>query len=84
MGHENKRIFCENIIKKETNKTKYTDNDLPTKIDPKLQNTSKIQVLIMILHKGVHKNIQEGFVKFQKNFITSILIRAIVRKNVWS
>ena len=49
-------------------------------IDPKLQKMSKLQVLKIILHEVVQKNIQGGFVEFHENFISSILIRAIVRK----
>ena len=68
------------MIKKYTNETKYTYNDVHTQIDPKLQKMSKVQVPIMILHEGVHKKIQGGFVEFQKNFIGYILIRSTVRK----
>ena len=51
------------------------------KIDLKLQKISKIQVLIMILCEGVQKNIQGGFIEFQHNFISYILIRLIVEKH---
>ena len=33
-----KRTFCDNLMKKETNKKKYIDNYVHAKIDPKLQN----------------------------------------------
>ena len=61
-----KRTFCDNLMKKETNKKKYIDNYVHAKIDPKLQNMSKVQVLRMVLHEGMQKNIQGGFVEFQK------------------
>ena len=51
-----------------------------SKIDPKLQKMSKIQVVRMILYEGVRKSTQGGFAKFQRNFIGSILIREILRK----
>ena len=78
-----KRKCCDNTIKKETKKPKYTNNDVHVNIDQKLQKISKIRVLIMILRGGVQKNIQRSFVEFQKNFIGSIFIRAIVRKIGW-
>ena len=43
---------------------------------------SNIQLPIIIIHEGSQKkNMKGGFVEFQKNFISSILIREIVRKN---
>ena len=44
------RKCCDNITKKEINKTRYTDNDMHENIEPKIQKMSKIQVLRMILH----------------------------------
>ena len=39
----------------------YTDNDLNTRIEPKNQNISKVQVLIMILHEREQKKYSRGF-----------------------
>ena len=52
---QEKRKCCDNLIKKETNKTKYKDIDADEKIDPKLHSMSKIKVLIMVIHQGVQK-----------------------------
>ena len=74
------RKCCDNLIKKDRKNFFYIDNDVHANIDPKLQNMSKIQLLRRIFHEGVRKNIQGSFVEFQKNFTSSILIRAIIRK----
>ena len=42
---QKKRKYCDNLIKKETDKTTYTDNDVNADIDTRLQRMSKIQVL---------------------------------------
>ena len=42
-------------------KKMYTDNDLNTRIEPKNQNISKVQVLIMILHEREQKKYSRGF-----------------------
>ena len=70
---------CDNLIKKETKKKKYMDNYVHAKIDPKLQKMSKTWVLNIIIHEGLRENIQGGFIRFQKKFISYILIRVIVR-----
>ena len=61
------RQCCDNLIKKETKKPKYTDNGVHAKIGPKLQNTSIIQLLRMILHEGVQKKYSRGFCQVSEN-----------------
>ena len=47
MYSEPQNKCCDNIIKKDTRKKIYTDNDVHAKIDIKIQMMSKIQVLII-------------------------------------
>ena len=56
-----KQKCCDNLINKEAKKTKYTDNNVHENIDPKLQNMSEIQVLIMVLSEEVKKQYPKGF-----------------------
>ena len=50
-------------------------------IDPKNSDDEKNQVLRMMINEGVQKYIQGGFVKFQKELISHILIREIIGTN---
>ena len=47
----------------------YTDNYVHAKFEPKIQNMSKIQLLIMIFHGGSRENIHGGFVEIKKNTV---------------